>query len=1632
MKRKLKELFSELQHSRAKALPPDSLRKALADSFLDQQKFQIGFMDDAAECFENMLLRIHDHIAHKEPQDACSAPHCISHQKFAMTLVEQSVCGNCGATTEPMSFTQMVQYVSTSTLVHQLRISVNQTGRPDSFGRLLQKAGNMGDSRQCPATCGSVTQMCRILMNRPEIVSIGLVWNSEKPTIEHIMEVFSCINTKLNLSDVFSTVTDSRWAETTTHNLVGVVTYYGKHYSTFFFHTKLMEWIFLDDATVRDVGPRWEQVVEKCRKGKFQPLLLLYATPDSTPINLDYAPKINTPFYVDRNKNHPQTINQQQFLRRSVTPSPEKPHVGTTRRAITPNPENSPLNHKPPLPKPYNEYQNLSIIQKNLSPSPESSGCDQIDGCIIQKPHKPQINIHRTLSNGSSSGVESGVSIPDHLNIPRRRDSGNWSGDRNSASSASSTTMENPYLYLVGKMPHGSLPGSPTRIKTESLGNGAFDAGYDSYSLSSNDSTNMTTLQHMMKTGHLAQIPEDYSNSHIPPNQNSQSCDVLCDEADELLVKSRQLEDAHDLVLALALCNAAATKARAAMNAPYNNPQTLTLARMKHNTCIMRARSLHRRMTQTQPQNKENNIEIRHTREGSSGSGRHSRQNSKDKSGQHSRQNSRELLVQQEKEKTKPMKNIEIYATLPKKKDALKAKMNSINIEDEEYMLYNKAPERESRSIFSRSKNKDLKVKEKRSRSEDRNKISRGDFSVAPEIIGVKDTLKKAKENKEKEDKKEKDGKNKKQHKIRRKLLMGGLIRRKNRSMPDLTDANSEEHCQSPQSIDDANVGLRASPQTVNQSMNGYLSEGHLEFTGTNGNPNLERSKLMRKSFHGSAGKILTAAKVPPPPPLRTTSQLSRSKSNVSEEAEKGGGDFNIYRDVNVYHNLSPFNKSQDSEQFSMSLPYYGNSNNSYDDDSSFANSSSHTVVTQADVHQEQESPDEVDCMPSHVVPILELPPYPSPSGSVIHSRQASEEFPPPPPPLDLSALDEHLPKTQDPEPNSLLAQLQNKRKQILTQENYFKMSKQTVRSSGDTWLKELQAKQAALRNKKNEAFSSTDNGVDEVNTQRILPGEATIKSVKDLASKFECTELSNKLSLPTTPKSPLQKEISTIDPEQIAEEIREVEMITSAVNKVFGAQHEPIIDEVPKSRGPKKKSVSFCDQVILVATAEEQEEDTYIPNPILERVLRSAVNNPEANSIKQELMVLRENNSINQSPSMVQQQNGLNSEILNHQQPNGIDSSQYLLRNSMEHLLGKESPSPKPIPVGYYNQNHIQQNGYLNNDRYNNYREGEMIGTNQQFKNEINGGYYNGHHNLQQQQQMSIQNNYYNRGTPEMPLSNTTTTELIQNRNYQPSPYDHQNPYVVDNVTLLQNHYAPMQFQQNGYVRQNSSYQSLPQNSVMHPNYYAAARQQQRPQQNVNNYGYSPSPRPPYQSNGRVSAPSSYLASTVPPSPVPSISSCNNYHPDVYRNSPSIPNMSVYQRVPIANGVEYPNPIHFQPNDHQFSHQTRSEVYQRVPPSHGEQSAGIYTQNPKFPAYQRVPSPKHNLKKTVSFQPGTKGCESPIPKAIVTPIVVNNANNSIPTDKTKCNLCRKKNVVALNVYCKDCEFYMSRFKPKT
>lgn len=53
----LQSIFAQFQYSSEKVLPSDALRSALAKTFQDEQRFQLGIMDDAAECF----VRQHAH-----------------------------------------------------------------------------------------------------------------------------------------------------------------------------------------------------------------------------------------------------------------------------------------------------------------------------------------------------------------------------------------------------------------------------------------------------------------------------------------------------------------------------------------------------------------------------------------------------------------------------------------------------------------------------------------------------------------------------------------------------------------------------------------------------------------------------------------------------------------------------------------------------------------------------------------------------------------------------------------------------------------------------------------------------------------------------------------------------------------------------------------------------------------------------------------------------------------------------------------------------------------------------------------------------------------------------------------------------------------------------------------------------------------------------------------------------------------------------------------------------------------------------------------------------------------------------------------------------------------------------------
>ncbi|XP_055014055.1 inactive ubiquitin carboxyl-terminal hydrolase 53 isoform X2 [Boleophthalmus pectinirostris] len=289
----LKSIFSQFQQSRERVLPSDSLRNALAETFKDEQRFQLGLMDDAAECFENILEKIHLHIESDSATDSCTSKSCITHQKFAMMLYEQFVCRCCGASSDPHPFTEFVHYVSTTALCQQVDRLLGKTERlrSDMFGELLQAANNTGDLRSCPSDCGQSIKIRRVLMNCPEIVTIGFVWDAEQSDLTD--DVIRAIGPRLNLTGLFNRVTDENAKRSELH-LVGMICFSSKHYSAFAYHTKSSKWMFFDDATVKEIGSKWKDVASKCIRGHFQPLLLFYTNPEGTPVSNEDAPRQTT------------------------------------------------------------------------------------------------------------------------------------------------------------------------------------------------------------------------------------------------------------------------------------------------------------------------------------------------------------------------------------------------------------------------------------------------------------------------------------------------------------------------------------------------------------------------------------------------------------------------------------------------------------------------------------------------------------------------------------------------------------------------------------------------------------------------------------------------------------------------------------------------------------------------------------------------------------------------------------------------------------------------------------------------------------------------------------------------------------------------------------------------------------------------------------------------------------------------------------------------------------------------------------------------------------------------------------------------------------------------------------------
>eukprot|EP01117_Protostelium_nocturnum_P001079 TRINITY_DN11405_c0_g1_i1.p1 TRINITY_DN11405_c0_g1~~TRINITY_DN11405_c0_g1_i1.p1 ORF type:complete len:633 (-),score=181.22 TRINITY_DN11405_c0_g1_i1:50-1948(-) len=273
----LESIFMQYQFSDSATLPPTALRETLAILFKPVQKFQLKQLDDASEALEAVLERLHGQLdgktlSNSEDNTYCKDVECIPHKVFGLNLVEQVKCHKCGAVSAPLKSSMFTTYTYAASLKNA---GMRDSSVDATFCQLLNKA-NM-DQRYCPnkEKCDTLCKMRRQLTHLPEIFSVGVVWDSDTPTLEDIAATLKMISLRIDLSNVFNSP-DRRNNIQSWYKLRGMICYYGKHYIVFLYNERRREWMVYDDVTVKGLGNNWVELQQRMIRGKLQPSVLFY------------------------------------------------------------------------------------------------------------------------------------------------------------------------------------------------------------------------------------------------------------------------------------------------------------------------------------------------------------------------------------------------------------------------------------------------------------------------------------------------------------------------------------------------------------------------------------------------------------------------------------------------------------------------------------------------------------------------------------------------------------------------------------------------------------------------------------------------------------------------------------------------------------------------------------------------------------------------------------------------------------------------------------------------------------------------------------------------------------------------------------------------------------------------------------------------------------------------------------------------------------------------------------------------------------------------------------------------------------------------------------------------------------
>lgn len=166
----LTQLFTQYAYADASVLSPELIRRNLAAQYTAQDRFRMGDLSDATECFDAVCSCLHnvavaDAARNVASLDAQCHPTCAVHEAFCLLLQERTHCRRCGTHTDDTQ-SMFLHYCYQREVVKAMAGPLAK-----SFGKVLYKL-NKDKQRSCGVSgCPGQLEIHKTLLRPyPEVI----------------------------------------------------------------------------------------------------------------------------------------------------------------------------------------------------------------------------------------------------------------------------------------------------------------------------------------------------------------------------------------------------------------------------------------------------------------------------------------------------------------------------------------------------------------------------------------------------------------------------------------------------------------------------------------------------------------------------------------------------------------------------------------------------------------------------------------------------------------------------------------------------------------------------------------------------------------------------------------------------------------------------------------------------------------------------------------------------------------------------------------------------------------------------------------------------------------------------------------------------------------------------------------------------------------------------------------------------------------------------------------------------------------------------------------------------------------------------------------------------------------------